>query len=82
LGDIEILYLNRDNKVNVTITAAQTQADTLTSIYIAESTALSAILTALNLTDNELEAYMFIKTLTETQATLHLSIDNNQQILP
>jgi len=81
-GDIDILYQDRDNKVNVTLTAALTQAETIKSIYTAESTALASILNALNLTNTEFEAYMFLKTLEETGANLHISIALNQQLLP
>jgi len=81
-GDIDILYQDRDNKVNVTLTAALSQAETIKSIYTAESTALASILNALNLTNTEFEAYMFLKTLQETGANLHISIAHNQQLLP
>jgi len=79
---IEILNYNRDNQVNLTLISAQSQADTLTSIYVAETMALSAILNALNLTDDQLESYMFLQALQNTGATVHLSIAQNQQLIP
>jgi len=80
--NIEILYFNRDNQVNLTLTSALSQQDTLLSIYVAEATALSAVINALNLTDNQLEAYMYLKALQNTGANVHLSIGQNQQLVP
>jgi len=79
--DVDILNLNRDNKVNLTLTAALSRADTIISIYLAETTAFASVIGDLNLTASEVEAYMFMKALEGTSAKVHLSIDNNQQLI-
>jgi len=80
-GDIAILFQDRDTQVNLTLTSAYSQADTIKSIYILESTALAYVLSALNLTNDEFQAYMFLKSLEDTGATLHMSIPFNQQLI-
>jgi len=81
-GDIAILYQSRDNQVNITLTSAYSQADTIKSIYVDEATALSAILNSVNLTVDEFQAYMWLNALSGTSATVHLSIGTDQQLLP
>jgi len=81
-GDIAILYQSRDNQVNITLTSAYSQADTIISIYVDEATSLAAILNSVNLTVDEFQAYMWLNALSGTSATVHLSIGTDQQLLP
>lgn len=80
-SDIAIANLNRDTTVFNLLTNANNTADTLISIYRTEATALATIKLELGLTNNELLAYFFVKTLQNSVAKLYLSVGINPTLL-
>lgn len=81
MEDINIANLQRDTQVVNIQNAANSTAQSLLNLYDTEARALASVKNALSLSNEELLAYFFVKTLQSTTANVHMAIGVNPKLI-
>jgi len=80
-ADIDIAILNRETQVFNVLQSANNTAASIINLYSTEASALASVKDELGLTNDELLAYIFVKSLQNVAGNVRLSVGVNPKLI-